>query len=148
MDLEANKLIFPEKKSPEKVDSRWWQMEDVNKYLRKNGRKVGQKVEERAQKAVDTRLTDWRRKQIFRDIRRMTRLVGPQMELDSGLIATKTRGASSKKIIKRGSWRKISDTTSVWFHFFSEFESDNTERCFRYMRSSNNALGVSQSISY
>ena len=66
MDLEANKLIFPEKKSPEKVDSRWWQMEDVNKYLRKTGRKVGQKVEERAQKAVDTRLTDWRRKQIFR----------------------------------------------------------------------------------
>ena len=33
-------------------------MEDVNKYLRKTGRKVGQKVEERAQKAVDTRLTD------------------------------------------------------------------------------------------
>ena len=33
-------------------------MEDVNKYLRKKGRKVGQKVEERAQKAVDTRLTD------------------------------------------------------------------------------------------
>ena len=31
-------------------------MEDVNKYLRKKGRKVGQKVEERAQKAADTYL--------------------------------------------------------------------------------------------
>ena len=62
-----------------------------------------------------------------------------------GLIATKTRGASSKKIIKRGSWRKISDTTSVWFHFFRGWIGF-TERCFRYMHSSNNARGVSQSI--
>ena len=137
MDLEANKLIFPEKKSPEKVDSRWWQMEDVNKYLRKKGQKVRVGL---AQKGDDTGLTDWRRKQIFRDIRRMTRLVGLQMELDSGLIATKTRGASSKKIIKRGSWRKISDTTSVWFHFFRGGWIGFTETCFRYMRSSNNAL--------
>ena len=44
MDLEANKLIFHPKKSPEKVDSRWWQMEDVNKYLRKKGERIGQKV--------------------------------------------------------------------------------------------------------
>ena len=46
MDLEANKLIFHPKKSPEKVDSRWWQMEDVNKYLRKKGERIGQKVGE------------------------------------------------------------------------------------------------------
>ena len=64
MDLEGNKLIFLLKKAAEKVDSRWWQMEDVNKYLRKKGERLGQKVG-LAQKGDDTGLTDWRRKQIF-----------------------------------------------------------------------------------
>ena len=51
----------------------------------------------------------------------MTRLVGPQMELDSGLIATKTRGASSKKIIKRGSYLTLLQSD---FIFSEEVESD------------------------
>ena len=43
MDLEVNKLIFHQKKATEKVDRRWWQMEDVNKYLRKKRQKEGDK---------------------------------------------------------------------------------------------------------
>ena len=83
MDLEANKLIFHPKKSPEKVDSRWWQMEDVNKYLRKKGERIGQKVGGGVKRRRHG-VRDWRRKQIFhRSLRRMTRLGGPQMELDT-----------------------------------------------------------------
>ena len=44
MDLKANKLIFHDKKATEKVNRGWWQMEDVNKYLRKKGERIGQKV--------------------------------------------------------------------------------------------------------
>ena len=83
MDLEANKLIFHPKKSPEKVDSRWWQMEDVNKYLRKKGERIGQKVGGGVKRRRHG-VRDWRRKQIFhQSLRRMTRLGGPQMELDT-----------------------------------------------------------------
>ena len=54
MDPEANKLIFHGKKAEEKVDGRWWQMEDVNKYLRKKGERIGQKVVKGGQKGDDT----------------------------------------------------------------------------------------------
>ena len=84
MDLEANKLIFHQKKGAEKVDRRWWQMEDVNKYLRKKDERRGQKVRVVCKKETTP---GWRiedvNKFFHRSLRRMTRLGGPQMELDT-----------------------------------------------------------------